>query len=161
MRSVLNTLRAVGLSLLISLSSGMAFADDEAVVRAFYSDLLSEPSAADIEERVSKVVIDKWVSIPQPRGGPDAAGLAKSLKVFGQVIPDLKWEPQEILKSGNRYTVRSIATGTPVTKFLGVEPNGKSFEIMTIDIHTVEDGKIVSSYHIEDWSTAIRQLSAE
>ncbi len=154
-----STLAAI--ALMLTASSVGAKADDKAVVTAFYTQLLSAPNAADIEQRVSKVVVDNWVSIPTPRGGKDAAGLVKSLKGFGAAIPDLKWSVQEILQDGNRYTVRSIATGTPAKKFFGVEPSGKSFEIMTIDIHTVEDGRITKSYHVEEWAKAIKQLSAK
>jgi hypothetical protein len=39
-----------------------------------------------------------------------------------------------------------------------VAPTGKSFHIMTIDIHELSNGKIVKSYHLEDWSTAVKQL---
>ncbi|MEO0568271.1 MAG: ester cyclase [Pseudomonadota bacterium] len=138
-----------------------AQATDREVVEDFYTELLSQPNAPDIADRVSKVVVQDWVSIPTPRGGPDAEGLVKSLKGFGAAIPDLNWEIQEILNEGNRYIVRSIATGTPVKTFFGIEPRGKSFEIMTIDIHEVQNGKIVRSYHVEEWATAIRQLSAE
>ena len=135
-----------------------AKADDRAVVEAFYTQLLSAPNAPDIEQRVAKVLVDKWVSIPTPRGGKDASGFIKSLKGFGAVIPDLKWEIQEVLQDGNRYIVRSIATGTPVKPFFGVEPTGKSFKIMTIDIHTVENGRIATSYHVEEWAKAIKQI---
>ena len=91
----------------------------------------------------------------------DAAGLVKSPKVFGAAIPDLKSTVQEILQTGNRYVVRSIATGTPVKPFFGVPPSGKSFEIMTIDIHTVENGRITQSHHVEEWAKAIHQLKAK
>ena len=133
-------------------------ADDIDVVRAFYSDLLSNPAGDDLGERVRNVVVEDWVSIPTPRGGKGAEGFVNSLRVFGEKLPDLNWEPQEILRDGNRYIVRSIATGTPAKPFFGVEPNGKSFKIMSIDIHTVENGKIVHSYHIEEWHKALRQL---
>ncbi len=154
-------LRLIIVALAFAVISPVAFAGDKDVVKAFYTDLLSEPNAPDLEERVSKVMIDKWVSIPTPRGGPDAAGFVKSLKGFGAAIPDLKWEIQEILQDDNRYIVRSIATGTPVKPMFGVEPKGNSFKIMTIDIHTVENGKIVQSYHVEEWAKAIQQLSAD
>ncbi len=137
-----------------------ALADDLDVIKAFYADLLTTPADAT-GEMVRDVVTEDWVSIPTPRGGPGAEGLAKSLAAFGQAVPDLNWEPQEILQDGNRYIVRSIATGTPAVPFLGVEPTGKSFEIMSIDIHTVEDGKIVQSYHVEEWLSAKYQLQAE
>ena len=138
----------------------VAHADDRATVEAFYTQLLSAPNAEDLEDRVRKVVIDDWESIPTPRGGKGAQGMIKTLKFFGSIIPDLKWDVQEILQQDNRYVVRSIATGTPKGKFFGIEPKA-GFKIMTIDIHTVKDGKIVQSYHVEDWARAIRQVSGK
>ena len=43
----------------------------------------------------------------------------------------------------------------------GVNGKGKSFEIMSIDIHTIKDKKIVKTYHIEDWAGALRQLKGK
>ena len=43
--------------------------------------------------------------------------------------------------------VRGEATGTPAGELLGVPHGGKSFKLMSIDVHTVEGGKIVRSYH--------------
>jgi predicted ester cyclase len=62
-------------------------------------------------------------------------------------------------ESGDFVTVRSRATGTPVAPFFGVDGEGRSFDIMTIDIHELADGKIVRSYHVEDWAGALQQLS--
>ena len=66
-----------------------------------------------------------------------------------------------MLQDGNRFVVRSRATGTPVGPMFGVDGQGRGFDILAIDIHTVEDGKIVRSYHVEDWATALRQLSGK
>ena len=145
--------------------SGSTFAqaseDLKAAVRPFYEKLLSAPNAKDMPAQAEKIVVEKWVSIPTPRGGKDRAGLVKTLKGFGKAVPDLKWDIQEMLVDGNRVIVRSIATGTPAKPFFGVEPKGHSFKIMTIDIHTVENGKIVKSYHVEDWARAIRQVAGK
>ena len=146
---------------LILMAAPLATADDKAVVRAFYADLLSNPKGDDLGDRVRQVVTEDWVSIPTPRGGPGAEGMTKTLAGFGKAIPNLTWDIQEILQDGDRYIVRSIATGTPVTEVFGVEPQGKSFKIMTIDIHTVKDGKIVQSYHVEEWLKAKYQLQAK
>lgn len=136
--------------------------DDLDVVKAFYSELLSNAGAEDIAARAEKVVVEDWVSTPTPRGGPGREGFVKSLQGFGVAIPDLKWVPQEILQSGNRYIVRGKATGTPVKPMFGIDPpTGKSFEIMSIDIHTVENGLIVQSYHIEEWLQAVHQLKGD
>jgi predicted ester cyclase len=58
--------------------------------------------------------------------------------------------------------VRSIASGSPKGAFMGLQLDGsKSFRIDTIDIHEVEGGQIVRVHHLEDWATAIKQLSAK
>lgn len=137
-----------------------AAADDRAVVRAFYERILSHPSAPDLAQRVDAVLAPNWVTLGNNTGGNDRAYFTKAIQGFGQAVPDLKWEIQEILAVGERYVVRGRATGTPGRTFLGVEPNGRSFDVMSIDIHTVENGRIVRSYHVEDWAGAIRQLRA-
>ncbi len=149
---------AVAVVLAFTLSATSALADDRSLVEAFYSTLLSTPAPDDLDAQVRSIVTDDWISIPTPRGGEGAEGLVKTLTFFYSIIPDLKWTPQEILQVGNRYVVRSTATGTPTGKFFGVEPKS-GFEIMTIDIHEVVDGRIVRSYHVEDWARAIRQVS--
>ena len=83
------------------------------------------------------------------------AGIGSRLKA----IPDLKWEIKEILVAGNRVIVRGEATGTPAANFMGAATNGKSFKLMSIDVHTLEGGKIARTYHVEDWQGAFRQLS--
>lgn len=76
-------------------------------------------------------------------------------------MPDLNWDVQEMIQEGNKVVVRSRATGTPKGPLFGVDGQGRSFDILTIDIHTVEDGKIMQSYHVEDWAGALQQLSGK
>jgi predicted ester cyclase len=85
------------------------------------------------------------------------AGIGPRLKA----IPDLKWEIKEVRVSGDRAIVRGEATGTPVGNLMGTATNGKSFKLMSIDIHTIDGGKIVRTYHVEDWQGAFRQLSQQ
>ena len=80
---------------------------------------------------------------------------------FHQLIPDLTWSIEEVLQAGNRYVVRGKATGTPKGPLFGVDGKGKSFTILSIDIHEVKDGRIVTSYHVEDWAGALQQLAAK
>ena len=102
----------------------------------------------------------EWVSC----GTNDVCGAREQViaAIVGRhkAIPDLKWEIKEVLVSGNRVTVRGEATGTPAGEFMGVPHGGKSFSLMSIDVHTIEADKLVRSYHIEDWLGAVRQLSA-
>lgn len=138
----------------------MSERSDLDVVEAFYRDLLSNPAGVT-RDTFESVMAKELVSIPTPPGGHGAEGVWNTLEAFGQMVPDLHWKTEEIIEHGNgRYTVRGTATGTPVAAFLGVEPTGKRFEIMSIDIVTVEGGRIVHIFHLEDWTGAIAQLSA-
>jgi len=76
-------------------------------------------------------------------------------------VPDMCLEIKEILVSGSIIIVRGEATGTPSGPFMGVEPAGHSFWLMTLDIHEVEDGLVSRTYHVEDWGRALRQHRGE
>jgi predicted ester cyclase len=75
-------------------------------------------------------------------------------------IPDLQ-EIKEVLVAGDRAIVRGEASGTPSGEFMGVSHAGKAFKVMSIDVHTIAGGKMVRSYHVEDWIGATRQLGAK
>lgn len=89
--------------------------------------------------------------------------MLNSVAFLGQVVPDLMWVPQEITEtSDDRFVVRGLTTGTPAGRFFGVDPaTGKSFEIMSIDIVRIEAGLITHVYHLEGWTGAVAQLTAE
>lgn len=98
----------------------------------------------------------------QSTGSVESKGaeqLIGQLGLFWKMIPDLKWEVQEVINEGDKFVVRSIASGSPQGDFMGMPTDGsKSFKIMTLDIHTMKDGKFVSTNHVEDWVTAMKQL---
>ena len=127
---------------------------------AFYDKALTVNTETTPAEVLSSILAPDFVS----RGSVTAETkdeLVGRFGFFGQLIPDLKTEIQEVLSDGDRYIVRSKATGTPNGDFMGVDTDGsKSFEIMTIDIHRIVDGQIVEIYHLEDWPTAMAQLSS-
>jgi predicted ester cyclase len=131
-----------------------------ASIAPFYKALNAE-FASDSAELIRQATAPDWVSC---RGNDVCnsrdeviAGIAARLKS----VPDLKWQIKDVLVSGNQVTVRGEATGTPVGEFFGAAHTGKSFKVMSIDVHTLEGGKMIHSYHIEDWIGAVRQLTAK
>jgi predicted ester cyclase len=150
---------AMGL-LASSASAELSAETARASVAPFYKALNAE-FANDSPELIKQSTAPQWLSC---RGNDICntrdeviAGIGQHLKS----IPDLKWEIKEVLVSGNQVTVRGEATGTPAGEFMGAPHTGKSFKLMSIDVHTLEGGKMVRSYHIEDWLGAVRQLSAK
>ena len=136
-----------------------AFADDKATVQTFY-DFLSNPGSGEHAAALKAVVADDWESIGNYSGSNKSRdAFLGQVGGFGELIPDLNWAVEAMHQDGNSVTVRSRATGTPAGPLFGVDGQGRSFDIMTIDIHTVENGKIIRTYHVEDWAGALRQLS--
>jgi predicted ester cyclase len=136
-----------------------AIADNSETVQTFY-DLLSNPGSETHTAAFVEATADTWESVGDYSGenkGRDA--FLGQVGGFAQLLPDLNWAIQDMHESGDFVTVRSRATGTPVAPFFGVDGEGRSFDIMTIDIHELADGKIVRSYHVEDWAGALQQLS--
>jgi predicted ester cyclase len=131
-----------------------------ASIAPFYQ-ALNAVSAGDSADLIRQSTVPEWTSC---RGNNLCNSRDEVIAAIGQRlkdVPDLKWEIKELLVSGNRVTVRGEATGTPAGDFLGAPHGGKSFKLMSIDVHTIEGDRIVRSYHIEDWLGAVRQLSAK
>ena len=128
-------------------------------VAPFYQALNAE-FAKDSPDLVKQATAPEWVSCRSNEGcnsrNEVIAGIGAQLKS----VPDLKWQIKDVLVSGDQVIVRGEATGTPAGEFFGAPHTGKSFKIMSIDVHTLREGKMVRSYHVEDWIGAVRQLSA-
>jgi len=139
-----------------------AMANDKTVVQSFY-DLLSNPSSEQHVAAFKAATDENWESIGDYSGSTKKRDqfIGQVSGFFAKLMPDLNWDVQEMIQEGNKVVVRSRATGTPTGPLFGVDGNGKGFDILTIDIHTVENGKIVSSYHVEDWAGALQQLKGQ
>jgi len=125
---------------------------------AFYNKALTVNAETNPESVLTEILADNFVS----KGSVESKNkgqLIGQLGFFWKLIPDLKWVPQDIINEGNKFVVRSLASGTPNGDFMGLATDGsKSYDIMTIDIHTIKDGKVIEVHHLEDWGSAMKQL---
>lgn len=143
-----------------TLSTG-ALANDTDTVQVFY-DLLSNPGSAEQTEAFKSATSESWESLGDYSGkNKTREAFLGQMGGFAQLIPDLDWDVQAMHQDGKFVTVRSRATGTPVAPFFGVDGQGRGFDIMTIDIHELEDGVIVRTWHVEDWAGALQQLAGK
>lgn len=138
----------------------------EAIVMPFYQGALTVNTKTNPADALNSVLADDFISFgTSEKANKSKEQLIGQLNFFWKMIPDLVWEPQEVIVNGNQVIVRSKVTGTPNSpegKFMGVPTNGsKSFHTMSIDIHTIENGKIVKVRHVEDWISAIKQVSSK
>ena len=142
--------------------SNLKMTKQEAIqlVKPFY-DFLGGDSTP---QQVKPSYHDDWLSYYSNTG---ARNMDETLGFvsgpLAQMVPDLKWEIKEVyITSENHIIIRGEATGTPVgDNFMGTPISGdKSFNLMSIDIHHLRDGKIFKTYHVEDWLNAIQQIAS-
>lgn len=155
-RTIVTTAAAVALAAPVAAQTG-----DRAIVDAFYTRFLTS-GPHDVAAEGARIMDAAFESIGDYSGKSKSRDeLIRQIQGFHKLVPDLKWSPEDVIESGNRYVIRSRASGTPKGPLFGVDGKGKSFTLMSIDIHEVRNGKIVKVYHVEDWATALRQLSAQ
>ena len=107
------------------------------------------------------VMSEDWVDIPAAPGQPAGrGGVQFILDDLSNSFPDFRITPAEVLRDGNKVVVRSELTGTHQAPFMGFPAKNRKVSIQTIDIHEFRDGKIIRTWHSEDWLTALHQLGA-
>ncbi len=133
----------------------MTEAQARALIAPWYA-LFNQPVGADAVKSIHGQLLSPdyqscWGVLPG-----ECWGREQSMKVvanFAKSIPDMKFDIKEI--------VRGEVSGTPSGDLFGVPHTGKSFRIMAIDIQTIRDGKMVQTYHLENWLSALGQLRAK
>lgn len=128
-----------------------------AMVAPFY-DVLNRPAGKDVAAAIEGCTKPDWRSHGSAGQSKGRAEFVGQVQGFGKLLPDLTWKIEEVLVAGDRVIVRSEASATPAGEFFGVPVTGRSFRVMAIDVHTVQDGKLAQVFHVEDWATALRQL---
>lgn len=128
------------------------------LVKPFYDFLGGDATVEEVQPSYH----DDWKSFYDNSGArtmEETVGFVSG--PLAEMIPDLKWKIMEVYVNEESIVVRGEATGTPVgASFMGTPiTGGKSFKFMSIDIHELEGEKIKRTYHIEDWLSAIQQVS--
>ena len=122
-------------------------------------EALNEPSKKDVAALLAKAAHPDYRSYHTNEEFLTRDQLTDIFKGMGVTVPDLRWEIKDIQTIDDRVIVRGEATGTPKGEFWGSKPTGKGFKTMALDIFTVKNGKLASCYHVENWMTALQQMS--
>ena len=108
---------------------------------------------------LNRILAKDWVDIPPAPNQPAGPGGAKQILVeLGTTFPDLGIKIEDMVQEENKVVVRSTITGTQKEPLIGFPAKNRSMSIQAIDIHEFKDGKIVRTWHTEDWMTGLHQL---
>ncbi len=124
----------------------------ETLYRAFSEgnpDLLDQAVAAD------------WQDVPlAPHQGPGREGIKPLIREFREAFPDLRVEIVDLVGGGGRVAVRGAISGTHRGAWFGVAATHQAFRIPIHEFHTVENGRITHTWHLEDWFGWLNQVGA-
>lgn len=125
----------------------------EATVRSFYQALNTGSTAL-----VDQALAPGWEAIPALRTGPGAEGWKASVAHLREVFTDLSVTIEDVIVSGDRAAVRSVNRGIHTGELLGVPGVGKPIEFWATDVHRLENGRIVQTWHLEDYFGIATQI---
>ena len=88
-------------------------------------------------------------------------GVIQWFGVMRAAFPDLRFEVEELLPSGDRVVARARVTGTHQGEFMGMPPTGRTFAANVIDIIRFgDDGLAAEHWGVFDAMAMLQQLGA-
>ena len=152
------TLRTTVLAaaLLFTANQGFAQTANTETVKLFY-----QAFSQDKPDLLDGVLAENWEDVPPNDGqkiGRDA--FKPFVTGFHKIFSNLTVVNDAIIDAGDTVVVRSTISGTQAGPFAGFESKGKPFSVMAIDIHQFKDGKVVKTWHIENWLSGLFQMGA-
>ncbi len=141
-------------------SHSLTVEEARAIVTPLY-EALNEPMKKDVSALLAQATNADYRSCSTLTDCLDREALAAVFRAMGKMVPNLSWTIQDLWVTEDRIVVLGEASGTPTETFFGVEPTGRSFKTISLDIFTVKNGKLSSAYHVENWVGAIAQVKGE
>ena len=124
------------------------------LVEAFYRAFTEKDYAA-----LEKVLTPDWDDIPlAPGQGPGPEGLKPIMEMVLVALPDVNVAIHDVIQVPGRMAVRAEFSGTHKGPLFGIEPTGKRVSFRIHEFHTFVDGRIKTTWHLEDWFGLFNQL---
>lgn len=108
---------------------------------------------------VDAVLAPDWDDIPLAPGqvaGPE--GIKTIIRTVAQAFPDVKITIHDMVQEPGRIGVRAEISGTHRGALFGIAPTGKAVSFRLHEFHTLESGRVTTTWHMEDWFGLFLQL---
>ena len=96
---------------------------------------------------------------PMPGITPDRQGLKDCFQAIRAAFPDVRAQVEDTIAADNKVAIRIRITGTFRGEYLGVAPNGKTFDVSCIDIVRFDsNGRALEHWGVFEESVLAQQL---
>jgi predicted ester cyclase len=108
---------------------------------------------------VDTVLSPEWDDIPlAPGQGPGPEGIKPIIRSFAAAFPDVRIVIQDMIQVPGRIAVRAEISGTHQGELFGIAPTGKQVSFRLHEFHTLDNGRVTTTWHMEDWFGLFLQL---
>ncbi|MFL5744778.1 MAG: zinc-binding dehydrogenase [Niastella sp.] len=110
---------------------------------------------------VDRILAPDWKDIPLAPGqleGP--TGFKELVRNFTTAFPDLIIKVHEVFGTHERAGVRAEMSFTHSSEFMGIAPTHKKLTVAIHEFHYLKDGKLTTTWHLEDWLSMLLQTGA-
>lgn len=128
--------------------------DAAAAVRQFYAAMNTGDTSL-----FDDVLAEDWEEIPlNPGQGPGREGIKPVVGWLRNTLTGFTITEEDLIVSGDLVAVRSKSRGTHSGELMGLPGTGKEVAFDAFDWHRVQDGKIVQTWHVEDFLGVVHQV---
>ncbi|MET0617543.1 MAG: ester cyclase [Luteibacter sp.] len=108
---------------------------------------------------VDDVLAPTWDDIPLAPGQlPGPQGIKDIIRGFVQAFPDVAIVIHDMVQERGKVGVRAEIRGTHRDEFFGIPATGKAVSFRLHEFHVLEDLKLATTWHMEDWFGLFQQL---
>jgi len=108
---------------------------------------------------VDSVLAPEWEDIPLAPGqehGP--AGVKPIIRMIATAFPDVHITIHDMIQEPGKIGVRAEISGTHLGELFDIAPTGKKVSFRLHEFHTVANGLVTTTWHMEDWFGLFLQL---
>ena len=134
----------------------MSADENEAIVRRYVEEAFNQGHLAVIDELFAPGYVNHG-SIP---GQPvqDRDGMKRVEQVTRAALPDIRFQLDHVVASGDLVAHYWTATATHTGEFMGIPPTGRRFTAAGMVFTRIQDGKIAEQWRIVDAFGIMQQL---
>lgn len=108
---------------------------------------------------VDAVLAPAWDDIPlAPGQEPGPAGIKPIIRMLAAALPDVQITIHDTVQQPGKVAVRAEISGTHLGELFGIAPTGKKVSFRLHEFHTLADGLVTTTWHMEDWFGLFLQL---
>ena len=133
--------------------------DAETLVRDFFCEVFEGGNLDAVEHFIAPGHENHDPTAADVPRGPE--GVRQLAELYRSAFPDIAFEHEEMLSSGDRVIHRWTLTGTHRGELMGIAPTGQAVRVSGIEINRIADGKIAESWAMSDLRGLLEQLGVD